>query len=102
MHNGIVFFTLQLNTKKEDGSIGNHLEAHFMPSSGKLTTTVLEPGDHPTISIEGINRFDDSRSRRASFSWQTQARNIDETCRFAFPLAFAIFNMVYWPYYLLA
>jgi len=28
------------------------------------------------------------------------ARVIDETCRFAFPFAFFLFNCIYWPYYL--
>jgi len=96
--------SFQLNTKKEEGSITNHLEAHFVQGSGphhQLTRTVLGPGQHPTISIEGINRLDAGHSKSSSFSWQTQARNIDETCRYAFPLAFLVFNFVYWPYYLL-
>ncbi|XP_046399107.1 glycine receptor subunit alpha-4-like [Ischnura elegans] len=36
------------------------------------------------------------------FHTKVMARKIDEYSRFCFPMAFATFNLVYWPYYLLA
>lgn len=80
------------------------MEARFIPSS--RSNSVAAGLELPALSIEagsnngGRKGFDQIESKLKN-KIPIRATTIDEICRIVFPLAFATFNCVYWPYYLL-
>ena len=91
------------------GKLSNHLEPQFIGASASPHSSLCDPSYPPVVG----DLDDEIKSPRKDLlsernkrkhhvqDPQAQARSIDETCRYAFPLAFALFNCVYWPYYLL-
>lgn len=82
----------------DDGTILNHLEPRFIRSGSHVHLKSGVGPDHPMLPVEGGLNVIESLSITNP---QALARAIDETCRYCFPLAFAFFNFVYWPYYCL-
>ena len=54
------------------------------------------------INFLSIITLINSRSKSILAKFSSRAKRIDVISRFIFPLLFAIFNLAYWLYYLLA
>lgn len=67
-------------------------------STGGPNYLGVEP---PVIPVEGINVVEPFASvMNCTPNYKERAKTIDETCRFVFPIAFTIFIVIYWTYYL--
>ncbi|XP_071444214.1 glycine receptor subunit alpha-4-like [Hetaerina americana] len=73
------------------------------PPSGPTTPCKAEIGVISTAtSCYESHLHQISHGNETPVQTKLMARKIDEYSRFCFPMAFATFNLVYWPYYMLA
>jgi hypothetical protein len=57
--------------------------------------------DQPVLPVEGINVVEPFGAMGGRLpNYRDRAKQIDETCRYLFPLAFTAFMIIYWTYYL--
>lgn len=92
------------------GSTGNHLEARFIENPNHQYMTVSEShlrlnqqsqhNIHLSHNHQSEEMFDDGCHQLKGMNFQQVAKNIDETSRIVFPIAFTLFVICYWLYYL--
>jgi hypothetical protein len=99
-----------------DISVSNYVDKNDRKGSGggQNHGHYLGVCDHqPIIPVEGINVVEPFTSVmnncaassgittiNSSPNYREKAKYIDETCRYVFPVAFTIFIVIYWTYYL--
>lgn len=83
-----------VNGKAVSQSSGESDTAVAVPLKKCATTTDSGLGCEPTVPHHML-QVHDTLSK-----YKKRARHIDELSRFCFPLAFAVFNLIYWSYYL--
>lgn len=95
--------------EKIGGSTGNHLEARFIENPNHPYMSVSESHlrlsqqqaslhlrTHPSVDADGSDEYVTDKG----VNYQRRAKHIDETSRVLFPVAFTLFVIVYWIYYL--